>query len=143
MRARPGDTLSRLCVRRVLVVLAFPLASPLRSRNSAPVCPGLFVAFIATMGDSDFLESCIIGLRRYAFPMRTGTQRDGRLQDIPVPEQGTSVHAGVYDHAESGTHSQYRTSPCCLPPEPRCRHPGVENFRGSMAGLHTPLPTLR
>lgn len=102
MRARPGDTLSRLCVRHVLVVLAFPLVSPLGSRDSAPVCPGLFVALIATMGDSDFLESCIIGLRRYAFPMRTGTSCDGRFQDLPVPKQGTSAHAGVYDHAESG-----------------------------------------
>src|SRR5215472_6819918 len=31
----------------------------------------------------------------------------------------------------------------CLPTEQRCRLPGQTVFRGSMAGLCTPLPTLR
>ncbi len=53
------------------------------------------------MGDSDFLEPFIIGVRRFAFPMRTSGKRPGRLQDLPVPKQGTSVHAGFYDHAGS------------------------------------------
>jgi hypothetical protein len=33
--------------------------------------------------------------------------------------------------------------PCCLPCTKPCRHPGLRFFRGSMAGLCTPLSTLR
>ena len=84
----------------MLVVPAFPCVSPLCSIDSAAVIAALFADFIARMGDSDFLESFIIGLWRFAFPTRTSsTKCSGRLQDIPVPEQGTSAHAGFYDHA--------------------------------------------
>ncbi len=83
----------------MLVVLAFPFVSPLRSIDSAAVTAALFADFTASMGDSDFLESFVIGLWRFAFPMRTSGKNPGRLQDLPVPEQGTSAHAGFYDHA--------------------------------------------
>ena len=33
--------------------------------------------------------------------------------------------------------------PFCLPISERRRHPGSQRFRGSMAGLYAPLPTLR
>ena len=33
--------------------------------------------------------------------------------------------------------------PFCLPLSERRRHPGSQRFRGSMAGLYAPLPTLR
>jgi hypothetical protein len=88
-----------LGVRRVLVVPAFLCPSPLCSINSAAVNAALFADFVALVGDSDFLESFIIGLRPLAFPTRTSSSRSGRLQDIPVPGQGTSEHAGFYDHA--------------------------------------------
>jgi len=51
------------------------------------------------MGDSDFLEPFIIDVRRLAFSMRTCHLSAGRFQDLPVPEQGISAHAGFYDHA--------------------------------------------
>src|SRR5450759_2411802 len=95
-RARPLDTLSRLCVRRVVVVPAFPFVSPLCSTDSAAVIAALFADFIAIMGDSDFLKSCVIGLWRFAFPIQTSSTCTGQLQDLPVPEQGTSAHAGFY-----------------------------------------------
>jgi hypothetical protein len=141
-RARPLDTLSRHCVRRVIAPPLFPFASPLRSIDSAVVITTLFADLNATMGDSDFLESFVIGVRQYAFPMRTGRSRAGRLRDLPVPKQGTSAHAGFSDHAGSRLLSRLRAPPCCLPPEPRRRHP-KGNLRGSMAGLCMPRPTLR
>jgi hypothetical protein len=39
--------------------------------------------------------------------------------------------------------AHYRARTCCLPPFQQRRHPGSRVFRGSMAGLCTPLPTLR
>src|SRR5437588_10628620 len=61
MRSSACDTLTRLCVRRVLCWLAFPLASALRSTGSAAVETALFVSFPATMAESDCSRPCIIG----------------------------------------------------------------------------------
>src|SRR3989454_6574203 len=61
MRSSACDTLTRLCVRRVLCWLAFPLASALGSTGSAAVETALFVGFPATMAESDFSRPCIIG----------------------------------------------------------------------------------
>src|SRR3954470_18898076 len=67
----------------------------------------------------------------------------GQTRDLPVPAQRASTHARVLDHAGSGGGSRYRTRPCCLPGFRTRRHPGCSSFRGSMAGLCAPLPTLR
>ena len=67
----------------------------------------------------------------------------GRVGDLPVPAQGASVHARVSDHAGSTGHSRSRVRPYCLPRHLQRRHPGLNHFRGSMAGLYAPLPTLR
>src|SRR6266508_5367799 len=61
MRSSACDTLTRLCVRGVLCLLAFPLGSALRSTGSAAVETALFVGFPATMAESDFSRPCIIG----------------------------------------------------------------------------------
>ena len=61
MRSSACDTLSRSCARRVLCWPAFPLVSALGSIGSAVGCPTLFVDFTATMAESDFSRSCIIG----------------------------------------------------------------------------------
>src|SRR4029077_4846199 len=58
---RPGDTLSRHCVRHVRNRFAFSLASALRSTASAAGRPVLFGGFVATMAESDFSCPCIIG----------------------------------------------------------------------------------
>ena len=118
------------------------MAHSLCSVDSAAVIAALFADFIALTEDSDFLESFVIGLRRFAFPTRTSSTGSGRLQDLPVPEQGISAHAGFYDHAGPKMLSRSRASPCRLPLLPRRRRPkGV--FRGSMASLRIPRPTLR
>lgn len=126
----------------MVAVPAFPFVSSLCSADSAAVIAALFADFIALTEDSDFLESFVIGLWRLAFPTRTSSTGSGQLQDIPVPEQGISAHAGFYDHAGPKMLSRSRASPCCLPHEPRRRHP-KGNLRGSMASLCMPRPTLR
>src|SRR6266511_288713 len=63
MRSSAGDTLSQLCVWHVLLQTALPLAPPLPSITSAAVSAALFGNFSGTMGESDFLWPCIIGLR--------------------------------------------------------------------------------
>jgi hypothetical protein len=62
-RTRPSacDTLSRFCARHVLCWFAFLPVPALRSTNSATGCPALFAGFVATMAQSDFSGSCIIG----------------------------------------------------------------------------------
>ena len=70
MRSSPGDTLARLCVRRVRGWLVFPLVPSLGSARSAPGCPALFAGFTATMDESDFSASVHHRLRLLAFPMR-------------------------------------------------------------------------
>src|SRR3954467_8079714 len=67
----------------------------------------------------------------------------GQTRDLPVPAQRASTHARVLDHAGSGRGSRYRLRPCCLPYFRTRRHPRLSSFRGSMAGLCAPLPTLR
>ena len=114
-RSGVGDTLSRHCVRHVVAVLAFPLASPLCSADSAAIILALFVGLTARTGYSDFSGSFIIGLWRFAFPMRASSRSSGQARDIPVPEQGTSVHAGFSDHAGTTVLSRSRTPPCSLP----------------------------
>jgi hypothetical protein len=48
----------------------------------------------------------------------------------------------VVDHAGSFGPCDDASETCCLPHSKRRRHPGI-GFRGSMAGLCPPLPTLR
>src|SRR6266481_6294826 len=67
---------------------------------------------------------------------------NGRSRDLPVPAQRASAHARFFDHAGSTRRSRYCVCSCCLPRSKQRRHPGI-GFRGSMAGLCPPLPTLR
>src|ERR1700758_1211491 len=58
-RASAWVTRARPCVRCVLCSPAFLLVPALGSTGSG--CPALFVGFTATMAESDFPRSCIIG----------------------------------------------------------------------------------
>src|SRR5881227_1069954 len=117
MRSSACDTLTRLCVRRVLCWLAFPLAPALGSTGSAAGCPALFVGFPATMAESDFPRPCISAT-------------------------AASAHARFFDHAGPFGPCDGASETCCLPRSKQRRRPGT-SFRGSMAGLCPPLPTLR
>src|SRR6266478_9799568 len=109
IRSSACDALARLCVRCVLCWPAFPLASVLGSTGSAADRSALFVGFTATMAESDFLPPCFIGYG--SSPSRCGPQRHcagGRRQDLPVPVQGASAHASVFDHAGPSRRSRWR-----------------------------------
>src|SRR5713226_9367288 len=67
---------------------------------------------------------------------------NGRSRDLPVPIQGASAHARFFDHAGPFGPCDGASETCCLPRSKQRRHPGI-GFRGSMAGLCPPLPTLR
>ena len=53
------------------------------------------------------------------------------------------MRARFSDHAGLAKCSRWRAWTCCLPLHRQCRHPESVFYRGSMAGLHVPLPTLR
>src|SRR5205823_3606434 len=143
MRSSACVTLSRSCARRVLCWLAFPSASALGSTDSAASCPALFVGFPATIAESDFPRPFIIGYG--SSPSRCGPERRtaaGQMWDLPVPVQGASAHARFFDHAGAFGPCDGASETCCLPRSKQRRRPGI-GFRGSMAGLCPPLPTLR
>ena len=145
-RTRPSAwvTRSRPCVRSVLCCSAFPLVPGLGSTNSATGRPALFVGFTATMPESDFSGSCISGYG--SSPSRRGP--------------GCSVSIWPTERAPG---SRTRSFCTCQGLRPRrndwalaISHPfvlpsaqltasalGKTFFRGSMAGLCAPLPTLR
>jgi hypothetical protein len=66
----------------------------------------------------------------------------GQTRELPVPAQEASTHARVSDHAGLPEHSRERARSYCLPLSLQRRHPGY-SYRGSMAGLCPPLPTLQ
>ena len=129
-------------MRCISAFLAIPLLPSIDSATSQPV---LFADFVGTTSESDFSSSCIIG---FGFaPSRCGppahTAAGGQAGDLPVPAQRACVHARFYDHAGSPARLRLRTQTCCLPLHKQRRHPVPVFFRGSMAGLYVPLPTLR
>ena len=67
----------------------------------------------------------------------------GRSGDLPVPVHGACVHARFFDHAGSPKCLRWRSWTYCLPLHRQRRHPEPVFSRGSMAGVHVPLPTLR
>jgi hypothetical protein len=120
----------------------FPSVPSLRSTDSAPSRLGLFTGFNATMKESDFSCSCIIGYG--SSPSQCGPLGCcGQAGDLPVPKQGAYMHARFYDLAGPNRYSRSRTCSYCLPHWQKRRHPDLLIFRGSMAGLHAPLSTLR
>src|SRR6516162_7447126 len=100
MRSSACDTLSRFCAQHVLCWLAFPSVPALGSTSSAADCSALFAGFTATTAEPDFPRPCIIGFG--SSPSRCGPAGHdpvGQTRDLPVPVQGASAHARVFDHA--------------------------------------------
>ena len=123
---------------------AFPSACRLRSMNSASACAYLFAHFIATTQQSDFSGPCIVGFG--SSPSRRGppsvaTQRPDRRSPGSRAKrvstcQGLRPRRVAAMLANSASqHTAFRTFGMR-------RHPEKKRFRGSMAGLWTPLSTL-
>src|SRR5580692_8489673 len=142
MRACACDTASRLCVRTVVCWSAFSLVPPLGSTCCSAARAASLAGFTATMGESDFSGPFIVGFGLR--PSRRGPCKtpQGQSRDIPVPEQGASAHARVYDDAEPTYVSRSRHGPYCLLQDGKHRRSEV-SFRRSRAGLRYPLSTLR
>jgi len=121
-RSRPAVTLSRLGVRSMLGSNTFPSAPSLGSTGSAADCSALFPA-------SSLLWKGLTSRDRassataLAFPLRTGAVASGQSRDLPVPAQGTSRHAGIFDRAGSMLSSRLRQTSYCLPHSEQRRHP--------------------
>ena len=133
-----------VCARCVRCWPSFPLVPGLGSAGSVTGRPALFARFAATMPESDFSGSCISGYG--SSPSRCGP--------------GCSVSIWPTERAPG---SRTRSFCTCQGLRPRrndwalaISHPfvlpsaqltasalGKTFFRGSMAGLCTPLPTLR
>src|SRR6185503_897512 len=143
---RAWVTRTRLRVRCVLCPLAFLLVPALGSSGSAAVAPALFAGFTATTAVSDFSRSCITGYG--SSPSRCGPQHraapwllaDREISRFPnrkrlhMPGSVTSPdRPGARDGAPVRVAFHIRN---CV---------GIRDvgFRGSMAGLCSPLPTLR
>jgi hypothetical protein len=104
----------------------------------------LFVGFPANMAESDFPHPYVTGYGSSPSRCEPGLfVATGQAWDLPVPAQRACAHARFFDHAGPSGHSRCRARTYCLPPSQRRRRPGYESLRGSMAGLCTPLPTLR
>ena len=141
------DTDARLRVRTVLCRFAFLAIPPLPSIDSAAgaTAPPCSPTSSVLISESDFSSPFIIGFGFSPSRCRPSayTAADGQAGVLPVPVQGACVHARFSDHAGSPERSRWRTRTSCLPLHRQRRHPGLVFFRGSMAGLPVPLPTLR
>jgi hypothetical protein len=143
-RSIPNDEAARSCARTPCGSTAFPSAPALRSTRSLPGRPGSFVGFIATMAGSDFSFPFIAGFGHTAFPARAG----GALHLRSVTRSPGSRTGSV--HACWGLRPRRTGTPLAITRRPvlpsGCVTPsasGISFFRGSMASLHDPLPTLR
>ena len=143
-RSSAWVTRARLWVRCVLCWSAFPLVPALGSTASAAGVPALFDGFTATMAESTSPDRASSATApRLPAADHLAQAAYGRPRDLPVPVQGACAHARFYDHAGSSKCLRWRAWTCCLPLHRQRRHPELVFYRGSMAGLHVPLPTLR
>jgi hypothetical protein len=143
MRSSACDTPSRFCARFVLCWPAFPSVPVLGSAGSEAHRCVSFVGFPATVAGSDFSCPFIAGYgsspsRRdpTAFPPRMDKRSPGfRARSLSTCQGLRPRRAGPSYRNRDGPHR--------LPTQGRRRRPEQGNFRGSMAGLCLPLPTLR
>ena len=145
-RPTPGTRSPGAASGACVVVRCSPRSRPLAPPTVATATIGaaLFAGFTATTAESDFSSPFIVGYGSSPSQRgpRTHTGVRGQAGDLPVPVQRAYAHARFCDHAGPSGHWRCRTPSCCLPLPEQCRRPGL-GYRGSMAGLCTPLSTLR
>jgi hypothetical protein len=142
-RSNACDTLSHFCAWRVLCWPAFPSVPALGSTGSAADISALFVGFPATMAECDFPCPCTSA----TVPQLPDTDQCGKpplvghgISRFPYKER-LHMPGSPTTPGQSGARMSH---PSVLPSAPpTASAPGKIFFRGSMAGLCDPLPTLR
>src|SRR5499427_9830160 len=152
-RSSACDTRSRPWVRCVLCSSAFPLAPALcpptpqhqkrhaRHGRSLPPCSS--ASQLVSRGLTSHARASSATAPHLPDADRRPWTERSNASSPGSQRQGASAHARFFDHAGPPGHSRCRAHACCLPPFVRRRHPEPVAFRGSMAGLCTPLPALR
>jgi hypothetical protein len=127
----------------VLCRYTFPLASALRSTNSAADRSALFAGFTATMASSDFPRPCIIGFG--SSPSRCGPpalSADGQTWDLPSSNAILLYVMWPWTPAErrclASRHRSY-----CVRPSGQVSASAACPFRGSIPHPTQQLCTLR
>jgi hypothetical protein len=113
-----------------------PRSPPSAQPPPRPVARAPFVGFPATMAESGFSCPFIIGYGS------SPSQRD------PATRRALPVPHGELRHMPGSKITRGRNRPrgfarSASPSDTGTSAPGIRNFRGSMAGLCLPLPTLR
>ena len=129
-----------------VALAAFPLAGRLPSTASAAPPWALFGGFAGTTRPSDFSRSSITGLRPWPSPHDPPDHQHRRVTVSPPGSRHEEIARmlGFFDPAGSTDGSRKRRQRCCLPSSATASAPQpTTHFRGSIAGLRTPLPTLR
>ena len=143
MRSRACDASARPCVRDVLCGIAFPSVPALGSTCSAAGMPVLFAGFTATSAESDFSRPFIVGYGS------SPSRRDPATQAPRMGERSPGSRTKSFRTCQGlrpcravGTLALSRSA---MSPSVgiKTSAPGISDFRGSMAGLCAPLPTLR
>ncbi len=130
-----------LCARFVLCWPAFPSVPALRSPCSAAPHAALFAGFSATMARSDFPSPFIAGYG--SSPSRHGPACRRSEKGSPGSRTGRLLACQVLRPRRAAAalaRSRAAVSPSAFA---TASAPGSLSFRGSMAGLRIPLPTLR
>ena len=143
MRSRAGDASARPCVRNALCGIAFPAVPALGSIGSEPDRSASFVDFTAAMAESDFSRPFVVGYGSSP-SRRDPAARTPRMGERSPGSRAKSLRAcqGLRPRR-----AEQRLATSLLPMSPsavtKASAPETITFRGSMAGLCVPLPTLR
>jgi hypothetical protein len=105
----------------------------------------LFVGLTATMPESDFSGSFISGYGSSPSPCGPSPRRAGWVANPEISRFPNKEHPCMPgSQTTPGRLSARLTRSSVLPSGTSTPSaPGILDFRGSMAGLHAPLPTLR
>src|ERR1700730_14769877 len=154
MRSSACDTLSRPWVRHVLCCSAFSLVSALGSADSAAaasaadcstaILSALFPGFSATMTESDFLRSCVIGYG--SSPSRCGPPAlSGQRANAGTPTFRRDPFARdvLFDPGRVDSTSHNGTAHVAFGSKGQPPPPAKRVFRGSITHPTHPLCTLR
>src|SRR5256714_3211207 len=154
MRSSACDTLSRPWVRHVLCCSAFSLVSALGSTGSAAAASAadcstaslsaLFAGFSATMTESDFLRSCVIGYGSSPSRCRPPTL-SGRRSNAGSPKFRRDPFARdvLFDPGRVDSTSHNGTAHVAFGSKGQPPPPAKRVFRGSITHPTQPLCTLR